>query len=121
MSEPLLCHQPENADHAQLYEMLVTELTDFVVFLMDPTGCILSWNPGVQHILGYTEAEWLGQSTELIFTPEDRAPGVPQKEMAKAAREGRAPEIRWHLRKNGERLYVDGTLVALRDGTGRLL
>ena len=121
MPEPLLCHQPENADHAQLYEMLVEELTDFVVFLMDPTGCIVSWNPGVERILGYTEEEWLGQSAELIFTPEDRAQGVCWKEMAHAEREGRAPDIRWHLRKNRERLYVDGALVALRDGNGPLL
>ena len=121
MLEPLLCHQPENADHAQLYEMLVAELTDFVIFLTDPTGCIVSWNPGVERILGYTETAWLGQSAELIFTPEDRAQGVPQREMGKAAREGRSPDIRWHLRKNGERFYVEGTLVALRDETGQLL
>jgi PAS domain S-box-containing protein len=121
MPQPLLCNQPENADHAQLYEMLVAELTDFVVFLMDPTGCIMSWNPGVERILGYTEAEWLGQSTEMIFTPEDRAQGRSQQEMTKAVRDGRAPDIRWHLHKNGGRLYVDGTMVALRDETGQLL
>ncbi|MBV9574367.1 MAG: PAS domain S-box protein, partial [Acidobacteriales bacterium] len=121
MPEPLLCHQPENADHAQLYEMLVGELTDFVIFLMDPTGCIVSWNPGVQRVLGYAEAEWLGQSAECIFTPEDRAQGAPEAELAKAAREGRAPDVRWHLRKNGERLYVEGAIVALRDEAGKLL
>lgn len=121
MPEPLLCHQPAKADHAQLFEILVGELTDFAVFLMDPAGCIVSWNPGVERILGYTEAEWLGQSTEMIFTPEDRAQGMAQKEMAKAAQEGRAPDIRWHLRKNGERLYVEGALVALRDETGQFL
>ena len=84
MPKPLLCHQPENADHAQLYEMLVVELTDFVVFLMDPDGCIVSWNPGVERILGYTEAEWLGQSTgqgiepryhQQIFAPLKRLHG----------------------------------------------
>ena len=121
MPSVLQCHQPAKADHAQLYEILVSELTDFVVFLMDPTGCIVSWNPGVERILGYTEAEWLGQSTERIFTPEDRAHGKPQEEMTKAARDGRAPDIRWHLRKNGERLYVEGTMVALRNEAGQLL
>ena len=121
MPLPLACRQPAQADQAQLYEMLVGELTDFVVFLMDPDGCIVSWNPGVERILGYTEAEWLGQPAELIFTPEDRTQGVPEQEMTKAAQEGRAPDIRWHLRKNGERLYVEGTMVALRDETGQLL
>ena len=81
----------------------------------------MSWNPGVEHILGYGEEEWLGQLAEIIFTPEDRAQGVPQAEMNSAAREGRSADIRWHLRKNGERFYVEGTMVALRDQTGQLL
>ena len=121
MSQPLLCYHSENADHAQLYELLVAELTDFVVFLMDPDGCIVSWNPGVERILGYTAAEWLSLPVERIFTLEDRAQGVPQQEMTKAAQEGRAPDVRWHLRRNGERLYVEGTMVALRDEGGQLL
>lgn len=121
MTSPLICHQPAQADHAQLYELLFGELTDFVVFLLDLDGCVMSWNPGVERILGYTEAEWLGQSAARIFTPEDRAQGVPQQEMHQAAQEGRAPDVRWHLRKNGERLYADGTLVALRDANGQLL
>ncbi len=115
------CKQPAQADHTQLYELLVGELTDFAVFLTDPDGCAVSWNPGVERILGYGKEEWLGQLVERIFTPEDRAQGVPQQEMASAAQEGRSPDIRWHLHKDGERLYVEGTMVALRDKRGQLL
>src|SRR6476659_5083901 len=99
MSSPPQCQQPAKADHARQYELLVSELTDFVVFLMDPDGCAMSWNPGVERILGYSKQEWLGQLAERIFTPEDRAQGVPQGEMNSAAREGRSPDIRWHVRK----------------------
>ena len=121
MSQPLSCKQASKFDHAQLYEILVEELTDFAVFLMDPDGCIVIWNPGVERIFGYTEEEWLGQAAEIIFTPEDRAHEVLKNEMAKAARDGRSPDVRWHLRRNGERLYVEGTMVALRDESGNLL
>jgi PAS domain S-box-containing protein len=121
MPEPLNCDHPTRPDHAQLYELLVRELTDFAVFLIDPSGCITSWNPGVERILGYTEREWLGRSTEIIFTQEDQGQALPEKEMTMAALEGRASDTRWHLRKNGERLFVEGTLVALRDQSGRLL
>ncbi len=121
MSQPLSCKQASKFDHAQLYEILVEELTDFAVFLMDPDGCVVSWNPGVERILRYTEEEWLGQAAEIIFTPEDRAHEVLKNEMAKAARDGRSPDVRWHLRRNGERLYVEGTMVALRDESGHLL
>ena len=121
MSQQFPCKRVLNVDHAQLYEMLVQELTDFVVFLMDVDGCIVSWNPGVERILGYTRDEWIGQLVAMIFTPEDRAEGIPELEMTNAARDGRAPDVRWHLRKDGRHLFIEGTIVALRDEAGQLL
>ena len=121
MSQPIACNESTRVDHGRLYELLVRELTDFAVFLVDRGACIASWNPGVERLLGYTEEEWIGQPVNVIFTPEDRAGEIPARELAKAAREGRAPDIRWHLIKNGGRVYVEGTLVALRDSTGQLL
>src|SRR5688572_17150879 len=113
MADPLRCDTPASADHAQLYELLVSELTDFVVFLIDPTGCITSWNPGVERILGFKEGEWIGRSAHIIFTPEDRAAKKPEEEMRTAERDGRAPDLRWHQRKDGARIFVEGTMVAL--------
>lgn len=122
MSQPLRCHEPATADYGQLYQKLVEELTDFVVFLIDPDGCIVSWNPGVERVLGYTEVEWVGQAAEMIFTAEDRAQDQSQLEMEHSAREGCTRDVRWHQRKNGEHLFVEGSLVALRDSeTGQLL
>lgn len=121
MHPALRCNQAMEINHARLYEILVRELTDFVVFLMDPTGCIVSWNPGVRNALGYCEEDWLGRSVQMIFTPEDVSGGKYQEEMDGARREGRASDTRWHLRQNGERIFVEGTLVALRDKHGQLL
>ena len=121
MVETLHCDYPTQVNHAQLYELLVSELNDFVVFLIDPDGCIVSWNPGVERLLGYLEPEWVQRPAHIIFTPEDRAARKPEEEMATAARDGRAPDIRWHQRKDGSRLFVDGTIVALKDSCGKLL
>jgi len=121
MPQPISCNQTSQADHAPLYEILIGELTDVAVFLMDVDGCIMSWNPGVERLLGYTEAEWLGRSAEIIFTPEDLSQGKYQEEMSKASRDGRATNNRWHVRYNGELLYVEGTMVALRGEGGQLL
>jgi PAS domain S-box-containing protein len=121
MAEPLRCDIPAQADHAQLYQQLVAELADFAVFLTDPMGGITTWNPGVERILGYRENEWIGQPLQIIFTPEDRAAGIPGREMAVAARDGRAPDIRWHQRKDGSGVFIEGTLVALKASDGKLL
>ena len=121
MSEPLRCDRPAHTDPAHLYNLLISELTDFAVFLTDPEGSMTTWNPGVENLLGYSESEWIGQSLPLIFTPEDRAAGKPEEELIKAVRDGRSPDIRWHQRKDGSRLFVEGTLVALKDSAGQLL
>jgi len=41
--------------------------------------------------------------------------------MSKAADRDESPDNRWHLRKDGTRLFVDGRMVALRDEAGQLL
>ncbi len=74
----LTCKQLPLPEQARLYGNLISRLTDAAVFLMNKDGQILSWNPGVERILGYTEEHWLGQSFEIIFTPKDRASGVPR-------------------------------------------
>jgi PAS domain S-box-containing protein len=121
MPNPIARQHPLDADRAQLYDILISELADFAVFLTDPDGYIVSWNPGVESILGYSESEWLGQSVSIIFLPEDRANGTMQEEIARAARQGQSPDIRWHVRRDGSRFFVEGTLVALRDDAGQLL
>ena len=88
MPDSLRGDRPTQPDPAQLYELLIAELTDFAVFLTDPTGSLTTWNPGVETLLGYSEAEWIGQPASIIFTPEDRAVGKPEEEMAIAVRNG---------------------------------
>lgn len=98
--------------------LLIESATDYAIFTADPTGVINSWNTGAERIFGWTETEAVGQPDALIFTPEDRAAGAPQREMEIARDRGRAPDERFHLRKDGSRFYVSGSLFPLyRDGT----
>jgi two-component sensor histidine kinase len=62
----------------------------------------------------------VGRSAEVIVTPEDRDAGVPRQEMEQASREGSAPDVRWHLCKDGRRVFIDGRTVALRHRNGSL-
>lgn len=52
----------------------------------------------------------------MLFTPEDRAAGEPEKELGTARTKGIAPDVRWHLRKDGSRVFIDGVVHAWRDG-----
>src|SRR5262249_54136976 len=52
--------------------------------------------------------------------PEDVRAGEPEKELATATAAGRAGDDRWHVRKDGTRLWCSGTTTALRDEAGAL-
>jgi PAS domain S-box-containing protein len=102
------------------YRLFIESVEDYAIFMMDTRGIITSWNSGVERVLGYGENEFLGQVAARLFTPEDRQKGEPEKEMATAAREGRAPDERWHVKKSGERFYASGVLMAMRGENGEL-
>jgi PAS domain S-box-containing protein len=109
--------QGEVADKrdGEYFHLLMENVKDYAIFLLDPVGRVTQWNVGAERILGYPENEILGQSGGRIFTPEDRAQGIPEQEMRQAATAGRAEDERWHMRKDGTRFWGSGIMTALRD------
>ena len=98
--------------------LVVETAEDYAIMLLDAEGRYTDWNRGAEKLFGYTEEEVKGQPADIIFTPEDRAAGVPLQELRAADREGRASDERWHVSKNGARFYVSGVMVSLRHGRG---
>lgn len=103
------------------YRQIIEGVHDYAIFTMSLEGTVIGWNAGAQRLMGYSAAEIIGQNAAAIFTPEDRAAGVPAAEMAQAAASGRALDDRWHLRKDGSRFWGSGTMMALYDDHGALL
>ena len=99
----------------ELFELIIDSSTDFAVFTMDPHGILTSWNIGAERLFGYAEGEIVGGSADLIFTPEDREAGAPEKERVQARAKGRALDERWHQRKDGSRFWASGLLMPLKD------
>jgi PAS domain S-box-containing protein len=104
-----------------IYRRSVETIRDYAIFMTDRTGLVTNWNRGAEHILGYTEAQILGESADKFFTAEDRAKDVPQKEMMTAAATGRAEDERWHVRSDGSRFWASGVMTAIRDEVGNLI
>ncbi|HEX9953039.1 MAG TPA: PAS domain S-box protein [Rubricoccaceae bacterium] len=93
----------------------------FVVVTTDPAGAIVTWNPGAETVCGWSAAEAIGRPLSIIFTDQDRAAGVPEREMTTALREGKALDERWHRREDGTTFWGSGVLSALRTADGGLL
>src|SRR3954463_13331400 len=111
----------ERVDHSQDADMLrliLSSVTDFAVFATDRHGAVISWHVGAERLIGLSEAEMIGHSADVIFTPEDRAYGAPDKERAIAWANGRAEDERWHMRKDGTRFWGSGILMTLSGGGG---
>ena len=99
--------------------LLLDSATDHAIITMDIGGFIKSWNTGAQRILGYSEAEILGRSGEIVFTSEDRRDGRFTTELCRAIEAGHANNERWHVRRDGTRFWASGTMLPLLDEKGR--
>ncbi|WP_222440828.1 sensor histidine kinase [Siccirubricoccus deserti] len=95
--------------------LILDSAADYVIFTTDLDRRVTSWNAGAERVLGWTEKEVMGRPADIIFTPEDRSAGVPQREAATALAEGRAENERWHLRRDGTRFWASGQSMPLRD------
>ncbi|HEX6087752.1 MAG TPA: PAS domain S-box protein [Thermoanaerobaculia bacterium] len=105
---------------ADIFRRIVEEAREFSIILLDPEGRITLWNHGAERIFGWTAEEVDGKHVELIFVPDDRALGAPQKELELARTAGRADDTRWHLHKSGRWIFMDGVTTPLHDETGRV-
>jgi len=45
---------------SDVFELLVASITDYGVFMLDPSGHVRSWNAGASHITGYAAEEVVG-------------------------------------------------------------
>lgn len=102
------------------FRLLLDNVKDYGIFFLDQQGRITGWSLGAEYILGYHEAEILGESASCIFTPEDLEQGADKEELLKAVTEGRAEDERWHVRKDGSRFWASGFVTPLLDESGQL-
>jgi PAS domain S-box-containing protein len=102
------------------FRLTVEVALDYAIFLSDPQDRITDWLPGAQAVFGWTAEEAVGRPSDITFTPEDRESRQHRWELETASREGVAPDVRWHVRKDGQRVFIEGSTRALRHPDGTL-
>ena len=116
----------EGREHASLrdseksFRLLVEAVKDYAIFMLDPEGNVVSWNPGAERIKGYTAREIVGRHFSTFYTAEDRARGLPAQVLAIAVAEGRFEDEGWRVRKDGTRFWASVVLTPIRDKNGHL-
>jgi PAS domain S-box-containing protein len=102
------------------YRLLVQSVLDYAIFLLDPSGRVVSWNAGAQSIKGYAAHEIIGRHISVFYPEEARARKWPELELQMAAAKGRFEDEGWRLRKDGSPFWANVIITALKDEQGRL-
>jgi PAS domain S-box-containing protein len=64
MVEPASAGKPRDEEP---YRLLVESISDYAIYMLDPTGIITSWNAGAQRFKGYTADEVIGTNFSLLY------------------------------------------------------
>ncbi|MGA2534875.1 MAG: sigma 54-interacting transcriptional regulator [Terracidiphilus sp.] len=100
---------------------LVEGVRDYAIYLLDPEGYVMTWNPGAERIKGYAQEEILGLHFSRFFIQEDVERGKPAELLRLAASRGRVEQEAWRVRKDGSRFWANIILTAIRDGAGNII
>jgi PAS domain S-box-containing protein len=108
------------AEQSELFRLLIEGVRDYAIFVLDPDGHVLTWNPGAQALKGYSKDEIIGKHFSTFYLPEAVQSGWPQRELALAEKEGRFIDEGWRVRKDGTSFWASVTISALRAPDGKL-
>ncbi len=115
----MMPNRPDDADI--MYRLLVQGVTDYAIYMLSTDGLVVNWNAGAQRANGYTAEEIIGHSFAGFYTREDRAAGLPGRNLETARREGRFEAEGWRLRKDGSRFWAHVVIDAIHDDEGRFI
>ncbi|MFH5926483.1 hybrid sensor histidine kinase/response regulator [Roseomonas xinghualingensis] len=97
-----------------IHDLLIQGVVDYAIFMLDPGGHVVSWNPGASRIKGYEAEEIIGEHFSRFYTEEDRVAGVPQEALRTAVEEGRFNAEGWRVRKDGTRFWAMVVIYPIR-------
>jgi PAS domain S-box-containing protein len=107
----------------ELAEALLHSMSDGII-ASDSDGRISFWNPGAERIFGFSRAEAIGQSLDLIVPERLRArhwTGYSEVMRTGESRYGHGDLLSVPaLRKDGARLSIEFTIVPLKDDAGAM-
>jgi two-component system cell cycle sensor histidine kinase/response regulator CckA len=102
------------------YRELISSVKDYAIFMLSPSGNVMSWNEGAKRIKGYEASEIIGHHFSCFYLPEDVQAGKPEKGMKDALAHGHHEDEGWRLRKDGTQFWATMVLTPVRNQKGEL-
>jgi two-component system CheB/CheR fusion protein len=124
MSAPI--PPPQRADDGsglaeRLLHLWPHQEREFCLLCLDPHGQVVGVAGGTDTVLGFPHQELIGQPIAVLFTDDDLARKFDQLERDVARSIGYSENDRWHVRRDGTRIWIGGSISAVRDEAGELI
>jgi PAS domain S-box-containing protein len=115
-----VCTRATRSDPERLLLSFAAGIQEYALLLLDPDGCILSWNHGAEHLSGYLAHEVIGRHFSCIYPPDDVAAGKPARDL-EATRTGKREDVSERLLKDGSRFLAHTVTTMINDPEHGLL
>jgi PAS domain S-box-containing protein len=112
--------EEELRQSTEIFQLLVSSVRDYAIFMLDPQGNIATWNAGAQRIKQYKPDEIIGRHFSAFYGEEDVRNGKPERELEIAKAEGSVEDEGWRIRKDGSRFWANVVITAVYDSHGEL-
>jgi hypothetical protein len=112
---------PELRHSEERFKLLVESIRDYAIFMLDPSGIVLTWNAGAERFKGYQVGEIVGQHFSRFYPAEALARGLPAHELKVASETGVFEDEGWRVRKDGSQFWANVVITAMRDADGELV
>ena len=104
-----------------IHRLLISSVRDYAIFVLDPRGHVLTWNPGAERLKGYAPHEIIGKHFSVFYPNGEGDRPHTEYELRMAEEEGRYQEEGWRVRKDGTRFWANVLITALREEDGTLV
>lgn len=102
------------------HRLILDALGEYAIFALNREGSIATWNAPAERVVGFTQAEAMGQKLDFLLAPSDRDAARRGDLLRQAQLKGSVADEGWYVRKDGTRFWGSGTLAALRTSAGEL-
>ncbi|RYY10424.1 MAG: diguanylate cyclase, partial [Alphaproteobacteria bacterium] len=104
-----------------MYKLLVQGVKDYAIYMLNPDGVVLNWNAGAERNKGYAASEIVGQNYACFYSSDDRARGIPRRNLEIALRAGHLTTEGFRYRKDGSAFWASVAIDPIHDDEGELV
>lgn len=115
------CRNIRDLSEEQRFQLLVSGITDYAIYMLDPDGYVSSWNAGAERFKGYAAHEIIGQHFSMFYSEEDRRSGKPARALQTAREQGKFEDEGWRVRRDGTRFWASVVVDPIWGPSGELI